>query len=316
MTSPSKKPRFSIHLAIQNGETEFIEKLLYYNHLPGDINALDNSGLSPLHVAVLYKKVKIVKVLLKNGADVNMESNDKMVLPKIKKRFRELESIREFEFRSLDDEMFDSDLYTKLTPLHLATVTGSLKLVRLLIENGAQVNVENNQGLRPIHSAIHFGSFDIVSTLFENEAILGNSQPLKKFLGAEDLMDCATDHGSIEIVELLFEKGIKVKGTRAIQIAISNENIDIVKVLVKNGAIIDSEEYEEFPPLHRLYLRAEYEMMQFLIDHGANVDVLGGEEYEETLLHIAAAAPFRSLDLAKFMIKNGANVNSKMQEQI
>ena len=98
MTSPSKKPRFSIHLAIQNGETEFIEKLIYYNHLPGDINALDNSGLSPLHVAVLYKKVKIVKVLLKNGADVNMESNDKMVLPKIKKRFRELESIREFEF--------------------------------------------------------------------------------------------------------------------------------------------------------------------------------------------------------------------------
>ena len=72
MTSPSKKPRFSIHLAIQNGETEFIEKLIYYNHLPGDINALDDSGLSPLHVAVLYKKVKIVKVLLKNGAMVNM----------------------------------------------------------------------------------------------------------------------------------------------------------------------------------------------------------------------------------------------------
>ena len=135
--------------------------------------------------------------------------------------------------------------------------------------------------------------------------------PLKKFLGAEDLMDCATDHGSIEIVELLFEKGIKVKGTNAIQIAISNENIDIVKVLVKNGAIIDSGEYEEFPPLHRLCLRVEYKMMQFLIDHGANVDVLGGEEYKETLLHIAAAAPFPSLDLAKFMIKNGANVNSK-----
>ena len=58
MTSPSKKPRFSIHLAIQNGETEFIEKLVYYNCLPENINALDGRGLSPLHMAVLYKHEK------------------------------------------------------------------------------------------------------------------------------------------------------------------------------------------------------------------------------------------------------------------
>ena len=96
MTSPSKKPRFSIHLAIQNGETEFIEKLVYYNLLPNDINVFDDNGLSPLHMAILYKQEKIVEFLLKNGADVNKETNEQSILPEIK------EMIIDFEPNSRD----------------------------------------------------------------------------------------------------------------------------------------------------------------------------------------------------------------------
>ena len=101
MTSPSKKPRFSIHLAIQNGETEFIEKLVYYNHLPDDINALDGRGLSPLHMAVLCKHDKIVELLLKNGANVNKETNEKAILPEIKEMLEEF-----FEPYSVYYELF------------------------------------------------------------------------------------------------------------------------------------------------------------------------------------------------------------------
>ena len=311
MTSPSKKPRFSIHLAIQNGETEFIEKLVYYNCLPGNINALDDSGLSPLHVAVMNKHEKIVELLLKNGADVNKETNEKAILPEIK------ELLIEFEPHSKFYELFDCSLYTKLTPLHLATITGCLNVVRLLIENGANINTENDQGLRPIHSAIHCGAFDVVSILFENKAALGNSEKLsERYLGAEDLINFAVDQGSqgsVEIIKLLFEKGIKIKGTKAMQIAIDEKDMDIFKVLVENGAIVDSYDNGMTSPLHRLDWDLDYvarlEMMQFLIDYGANVDILGGMEFEETLLH--RAARIGEMYLAKFMIRNGANLDCK-----
>ena len=306
MTSPSKKPRFSIHLAIQNGETEFIEKLIYYNCLPENINALDGRGLSPLHMAVLYKHEKIVELLLKNGANVNKKTNGKAILQEIK------EMLIEFEPHSLSVyyDLIDSDLYTKLTPLHLATITGSLKVVRLLIEYGAYVNMENDQGLRPIHSAIHCGVVDVVSILFENKATLGNSNNSKRFLGAEDLVNFATEKGSIEVIKLLFEKGIRIKGTKAMQIAMDEKDMDILKVLVENGAMVDS---LMTSPLHRLDWELDYdarlEMMQFLIDHGANVDSLGGMEFEETLLH--RAARIGEMYLAKFMIRNGANLDCK-----
>ena len=302
MIPPAKKPRFSIHLAIQNGETEYIEKLMYYNHFPGDINALDDSGLSPLHVAILYKQEKIVELLLKNGADVNMMSSETTILMEVMEMLREPHS-------NPWCKIFDFDLYINLTPLHFATITGSLNIVRFLLENGANVNLENEQGLRPIHSAIHSENVEIVSLLFQNQAELDNCNKSNKVLGAEALTSCAADHGSTEIIKLLFQKGIKVKGTRAFQIAMERDHMDIVKELVRNCSIIDLADDDTYPPLYRLGVDDNYEMMQFLIDHGANVDGLADADFQETLLH--RAARHGNLDLAKFMIKNGADLDSR-----
>ena len=209
-------------------------------------------------------------------------------------------------FRKLDNLSLTSKI---LTPLHLATIAGSLNIVRFLLENGANVNLENEQGLRPIHSAIHSENVEIVSLLFQNQAELDNCNKSNKVLGAEALTSCAADHGSTEIIKLLFQKGIGVKGTRAFQIAMERDQMDIVKELVRNCSIIDLADDDTYPPLYRLGVDDNYEMMQFLIDHGANVDGLADADFQETLLH--RAARHGNLDLAKFMIKNGADLDCK-----
>ena len=307
----NKKPRMQapLHNAIRNGEKDFIEKLFQYDYV-NDIETTDELGLTPLHTAILCKNDAIAKLLIDNGANVNANSNEGEVLPEIKK------AIEKAKVKS----MFygTSDLLkccTKLSPLHIATINGSLKIVSLLIENGAIVNIENGNSLRPIHAAIHSGFVDIVSLLFKNNALIGNLQA-PEFLSHEGLLAHAADDGNAKIMELLFQNGIQAKCKRAFQHALDLGHLDVVEVLVKNGAVIDDyDKYESYPPL---YLAAlfhedhEFKMVRFLVEHGADVDILGGEDFDETVLHVASRTG--NFELAKYMIQNDADIDCQTIE--
>ena len=299
-SNPMKKPRFtqSLHNAIRNGETEFLKKLLQYDFIQ-DIEATDEMGLKPLHVALLCKNDEIAKLLIENGANVNAKSKEKQLLPEIRKTFEE---IKYFYFKLTDIKKY----YTKLTPLHIATINGSLKMVKMLVENGASVNIKNICGLRPIHSAILSGSVEIVKELFQNGATIGKLKRSKELIGAEDLVNCATENGSLEIIKMLFQNDIKVEGRRAVHIAIDFGKKEILKFLVKNGAVTYSDG-ETYPPLHRL--DHDLEMVKFLLDNGADVEVFGGEDFEQTLLH--RATRYGDLKLVKLLIQIGANIDCK-----
>lgn len=43
------------------------------------------------------------------------------------------------------------------TALFVAAASGHSKIVQLLIKNGADVNLKNNEGLTPLHAASDFG---------------------------------------------------------------------------------------------------------------------------------------------------------------
>jgi hypothetical protein len=59
------------------------------------------------------------------------------------------------------------------TPLHIATLVGQEKIVKLLIENGANLNSQNYFGT-PLHYAAFHGKDEIVKLIVENGANLNN----------------------------------------------------------------------------------------------------------------------------------------------
>lgn len=73
-----------IHFAARNGYESSIERFLMVG---ADINVQDMYGLTPLHMAVIYAKYDIVKLLLNNGADATItiikecEENDYWISP-------------------------------------------------------------------------------------------------------------------------------------------------------------------------------------------------------------------------------------------
>nr|5AQ8_A Chain A, OFF7_DB12V4 [synthetic construct] len=99
-----------------------------------DVNAADNTGTTPLHLAAYSGHLEIVEVLLKHGADVDA-----------------------------------SDVFG-YTPLHLAAYWGHLEIVEVLLKNGADVNAMDSDGMTPLHLAAKWGYLEIVEVLLKHGA--------------------------------------------------------------------------------------------------------------------------------------------------
>jgi len=99
-----------------------------------DLNASDNGGKTPLHVAALFGRVQVADYLLLKGADVNKKDKNGS------------------------------------TALHMAIAGGHEKLVDLLILMGADVNAADSSGETPLYSAVLDNNKNIVKTLLLNKA--------------------------------------------------------------------------------------------------------------------------------------------------
>ena len=322
---PEKKLKlcFPLHSAIEAGDTEFVEKLFRYNGVP-DINAFNEKGLTPLHVAVLYEQQKIGELLLMKGANVNSKTNEQRAVNLPLKW-----NNQPFHFRFTREKC-----YSKLTALHIAIMNGSKGIIHMLVENGADVDLENEHNLRPVHCAIVSGCIETTSLLFKNGAKI-NKKSEKELDDDEDItdfVDCLENHKwldsalhsiiielqNVEMLDLLIKNGADVNshsgGYSVLHAAVICNSIDMVKILVKNGANLDfpcqneAEHYGQ-TALHFAMEPKDFEIARFLIKWGADVnhqsELTTDEESYSTPLHMAVYEG--SYDTAELLMKSGAN---------
>lgn len=51
------------------------------------------------------------------------------------------------------------------TPLHIASKTGSIDIVKILLEYGANPNSINSAGMTPLHHAVKYDQVEVVKSL-------------------------------------------------------------------------------------------------------------------------------------------------------
>ena len=293
--NPIKKPKlcFPLHSAIEAGDKEFVEKLFRYNGVP-DINACNEKGLTPLQVAVLYKHQNIIEFLLNNGANVNAKTNEQ-------KAGDLLETIKLNESYYISPS--ERKCYSKLTALFIAIINGSQVIIRMLIENGADVNLENDHYLSPIHCAVFNGCFEIVSLLFENGAKIDKTSE-QEFVDDEDniyFIDCLEDHQWLDasLNTIFYDLG----------------NAKIFEQLIKNG-VDANHDFGSYSLLQSAVVCNNFAMVKILVKNGANLEFLCSnqqENYGETALHFAMNQDPISFEIARFLIKHGCDVNHQSE---
>ncbi|MCL2347882.1 MAG: ankyrin repeat domain-containing protein [Planctomycetaceae bacterium] len=234
-----------------------------------DINAREpdlvgSSRCTILHIAVIYTKFDpdvvsdIVKYLIENGADVNLEDKDHQI------------------------------------PLHSAIQHDSnLATIKYLVAKGSDVKAENIHGMTPLRWAIEAKmNLEIIKFLVSQEADIN----VKNKFGHTLL------HTAINAV---ISAGNPSDNDR-------ESDLEIARFLVSKGADINAKAVTGQTPLHFVIERGGYSefpnTINFLLSQGA--DINAKDMNGQTILHIAVSRG-RDIETIKYLVSKGADLTVK-----
>jgi hypothetical protein len=154
-----------IHYAAEQGRIDAMRVLIQKGF---DVNALTTGGdkYTALHLVARKGHVDVAKVLLQNGADVNRLSNLQYTPLSQAVGYGHVDMVRLLirNGANVNDTEKDDDY------LSLSIYDGSVEIANVLIQNGANVNIKNSNNWTPLHHVAHQGKTNYIRLLLENGA--------------------------------------------------------------------------------------------------------------------------------------------------
>ncbi|XP_077297995.1 uncharacterized protein LOC143919520 [Arctopsyche grandis] len=187
-------------------------------------------------------------------------------------------------------------------PIHNAIKHGNINVVIFLVEQGADVNIEDKfNGNTPLNMAARYGHVEIVKYLLESNQISD----------IKSSIDTAVFHGRVEIVEILMpndnaEYLLHARFNKAVRMG----NIEECKKFIKNLEETNPDRLKSMLiESFALHVAAEYShigLIENLLNYGMHVDK--HDQYNRTPLIYAVRN--NSIEVIRVLLDNGADPNS------
>ena len=239
-------------------------------------------------------------------------------------RTGDLRAMKRYIAEGADVNAPDDDL--EMTPLAWSVTHGQTEATRLLIENGADVNMKDDDGSTPLHGAAVFGRADVAKLLVENGANLqvrnddggtpadalhldwGTTAFIGGMVGVEVKDEIAVmQTGRNEIAKLFGVKEFDSKDIASahdLSGAVFIGNLASVKQALTDGADPNAEDPQSGSTMLSIAaLMGHTEIVTVLLEHGADVNAKSRDG--GTALH--AAAFLGRAEATKLLLEKGAD---------
>lgn len=203
-----------LHLACSRGCLKTVKLLIKAG---ANVNAKDVGEWTPLHEAAKTGSVDVCKYLLQHGADANAEGCGLPFPLHIACQQGNLEIIYILE-NFMKKQVSDTNPFNTIsngdTPLIAAVTSNSLKIVKYLIDKGADVNIPNDDYLLPLHIAAHQKNcevYDLIRNKTKSDTILKYCTfpgPVGIHKATRSILCLAIDCGDIVLIEKVLNSGL------------------------------------------------------------------------------------------------------------
>lgn len=224
---------------------------------PESVNELNESGLPPLFIAALYRNRPAVDFLVAHGAVVDIFACAYLG------RATNAEGLLK-----QNPELVRVTTPDGKTALHYAAMAGHFDVAEVLVRYDSDVNALDKRDETALMEACHYGPWksepaaEIIQLLLDHNARVDLFQAAA--MGRTDLIDAFLDQDGS-----LIDRSDK-QGKTALFHAARNNHLAAVKLLIERSADVNRSDAVGTAALHRTSQECSDELIQYLINHGAN----------------------------------------------
>jgi len=196
------------------------------------------------------------------------------------------------------------------TPLITACMKNNIEIARLLIEKGADVNDTNKYGSPPLIFAVLANNIALAKLLCNEKMRLNVA-----LSNGLNLLVVSIEYGYVDMLEFLLTQGadvnsIELPGCNTPLIAACKEdNLEMVQLLIKYEADINKKNNDGLNPLMWACRRGNLEVVKFLIENDVDVNTR-----PNGMTPLMYACSYDRVEVVKLLLAKGADINAKDHE--
>lgn len=200
----------------------------------GDVNVVNERGMSLLHYAIVFNNTEMFDLLIENYINVNIQDN-----------FGE-------------------------TPAHVCVVNNKIGFLKSLIRHGADLTIKNKDGMTPLFKACTLGREAMVYLLLESQSLNLYETDSK----GETLFMGLVRSRNLELLNKLSldDRIVDMKnvfGEAPLHIASKAGDINVCRYLLMNKAFVNIKNNSKETPLFYAVRSQNKEVIDLLIEYGA-----------------------------------------------